>query len=390
MSNNKFIIYGKPCYGKEEISSINKVAKSYWIGTGKQVDKFEKNFSKYKNSKFATALNSCTAALHLSLLSLKPNLGDEVITTPMTFASTVNSIILSGCKPVLVDINKNNLNINENLIKKKITKKTIAIMLVHFAGLPCNMDPIIRLANKYKIKIIEDCAHAIESKYKNKNTGTFGYSGCFSFYSNKNITTGEGGMLICKKKNTANQIKILRLHGMSRDAWRRYWPRNKTKKWNHYDIVEVGHKYNMIDLNAAFGIEQLKKINFMHKKREKIYKKYRKDLKDLPLFFQEEEGYKYKHAYHLFPIILDKVRTRKKRDNLLFFLNTNNIGVGVNYRSVTQLSYFKKKYKWNNKTCKVASYIGNNILSLPIYPDLSIKQQNYIISKIREFFKNKK
>ena len=128
----------------------------------------------------------------------------------------------------------------------------------------------------------------------------------------------------------------------------------------------------------------------MHKKREKIYKKYRKDLKDLPLFFQEEEGYKYKHAYHLFPIILDKVRTRKKRDNLLFFLNTNNIGVGVNYRSVTQLSYFKKKYKWNNKTCKVASYIGNNILSLPIYPDLSIKQQNYIISKIREFFKNKK
>ena len=176
---------------------------------------------------------------------------------------------------------------------------------------------------------------------------------------------------------------------MSRDAWRRFWPRNKTKKWNHYDIIEVGHKYNMIDLNAAFGIEQLKKINFMHKKRERIYKKYMKDLKDLPLFFQKENHYKFKHAYHLFPIILDQTRTKKKRDNLLFYLNKQNIGVGVNYRSVTQLSYFKKKYKWSDKTCKIASYIGNNILSLPIYPDLSIKQQNYVISKIREFFKNK-
>ena len=390
MSKKQFIVYGKPCYGKKEISRVNKVVKTYWIGTGKQVNIFEKHFARYKSSKFATALNSCTAALHLSLLSLNPKPGDEVITTPMTFASTVNSIILAGCKPVLVDINRNNLNIDENLIEKKITKRTIAIMLVHFAGLPCNMDPIIRLANKYKIKIIEASAHAIESKYKNKNTGTFGHAGCFSFYSNKNISTGEGGMLICKQKKIDNRIKVLRLHGMSRDAWKRFLPRKKIKKWNHYDIIELGHKYNMIDLNAAFGIEQLKKINSMYKKRERIYKKYIEKLKDLPLFFQEEKRYAFKHAYHLFPIILDKKRTKKTRDNFLFYLNKENIGAGVNYRSVTQLSYFKKNYKWNEKTCKVASHIGNNILSLPIYPDLSAKQQNYIISKIKYFFKNKK
>ena len=185
MSKNNFIIYGKPCYGKEEIDSINKVARSYWIGTGKQVENFEKKFIKYKQVKFASALNSCTAALHLSLLSLNPKPGDEIITTPMTFASTINSIVLSGCKPVIVDINKNNMNIDENLIEKKITKKTIAIMIVHFGGLPCNMDPIINIARKYKIEIIEDCAHAIESKYKNKHTGTFGYSGCFSFIQTK-------------------------------------------------------------------------------------------------------------------------------------------------------------------------------------------------------------
>jgi len=389
MSKNQFIVYGKPCYGKEEISSINKVVKSYWIGTGKQVNIFEKSFARYKHSKFATALNSCTAALHLSILSLNPKQGDEVITTPMTFASTVNSIILAGCKPVLVDINRNSLNIDENLIEKKITKKTIAIILVHFAGLPCNMQPIIHLANKYKIKIIEDCAHAIESKYKNKSTGTFGHAGCFSFYSNKNITTGEGGMLICKEKKIDSKFKVLRLHGMSRDAWKRFLPRKKGGKWNHYDVIELGHKYNMIDLNAAFGIEQLKKINSMYKKRERIYKKYTEKLKDLPLFFQEEKRYKFKHAYHLFPIILDKKKTKKTRDGFLFYLNKNNIGAGVNYRSITQLSYFKKNYKWNEKTCKVASYVGKNIISLPIYPDLSIKQQNYIISKIRYFFKNK-
>ena len=391
MANKKFIIYGKPCYGKEEISSIIKVAKSYWIGKGIQVNKFEKNFANYKKAKFAAALNSCTAALHLSLLILKPKEGDEVITTPMTFASTVNSIILAKCKPVLADIRKDSFNIDENLIEKKITKRTIAIMIVHFAGIPCNMTPILRLAKKYNIKIIEDCAHAIESKYKNKHSGSFGYTGCFSFYSNKNITTGEGGMLICSKKNISNEIKILSLHGMSRDAWGRYWPKEKQKKkWNHYDILKVGHKYNMIDLNAAFGIEQLKKIGLMHKKRVGIYKRYKKGLTSLPIIFQEAKDYKFKHAHHLFTVVLDKKKTKLKRDDLLLYLSKNKIGVGVNYRSVTQLSYFIKKYKWNSNTCKIADYIGKNILSLPIYPDLKVSQQNYIISTIKKFFNNNK
>ena len=322
------------------------------------------------------------------MLNLKKN--DEVITTPLTFAATINSIILAGGKPVLTDVRTDTYNIDEKLIEKKITKKTKAILLVHFGGIPCDMDPILKIANKYNLKIIEDCAHAIESTYKNKNTGTFGYTGCFSFYANKNITTGEGGMLICKDGAIAKKVEIMRLHGMSRDAWKRYMPEGIIPKkglvWDHYDIKYVGLKYNMIDINAALGVSQLKKINSMLLERGKIVKNYRSGLKGLPIFFQNTDDYKFKNAHHLFTIVLDKKKTKKERDYLLRFLNENGIGVGVNYRAVTSMSCYKKLFKWDAKTCANANYIGNNILSLPLYPGLKKKEQTYIIKKIKEFF----
>lgn len=391
MKKYKFIQYGKPNLGPEENSKLKSVLKSNWIGTGPIVHQFEKNFSRYKKSNFARALNSCTAALHLSLLSLKLKKNDEIITTPLTFAATINSIILSGAKPVLVDIRKDTFNIDETLIEEKISKKTKAILIVHFGGIPCDMDPIIKIAKKYNLKIIEDCAHAIEAKYKDKHTGTFGYTGCFSFYANKNITTGEGGMLTCNNKHLADQIEIMRLHGMSRDAWKRYWPKGIIPKkglvWDHYDIKYVGLKYNMIDINAALGIIQLKKISPMLTARKKLVEFYRKNLKDLPIFFQEKGNYKFKNAHHLFTIVLDNKKTNKKRDLLLRYLTDKGIGVGVNYRSVTEMSTYKKLFRWNARTCKNASYIGNNILSLPIYAGLKKKDQNYIIRNLRNFFK---
>ncbi|MBD1173858.1 DegT/DnrJ/EryC1/StrS aminotransferase family protein [Pelagibacterales bacterium SAG-MED01] len=392
MNKHNFIQYGKPYYGSEEDKQVKKVLNSNWIGTGPISQKFEKNFSEYKKVNYAKSLNSCTAALHLSLLLLNLKKNDEVITTPLTFAATINSIILAGGKPVLVDIRNDTYNIDEKKIEKKITRKTKAILLVHFGGIPCDMDPIIKIANKYNLKIIEDCAHAIESKYKNKNTGSFGFTGCFSFYANKNITTGEGGMLICKDKNIAKKIEIMRLHGLSRDAWKRYMPQEKIPKaglvWDHYDIKYVGLKYNMIDINAALGISQLKKITSMLKERNKLVKEYNKHLKHLPVFFQNTNSYKFKNAHHLFTIVLDKKRTKKKRDYLLRYLNEEGIGVGVNYRSVTSMSCYKKLFKWNNQTCKNANYIGNNILSLPLYPGLKKKEQQYIIKKLKKFFDN--
>jgi len=388
MSNKKFIAFGKPTIGNQELNYSNKVMRGRWIGTGPVVQKFEDNFSAYKKAKFSISVNSCTAALHLSLISLGFKAGDEIITTPLTFCSTINSILISGCKPILADVRKDSFNIDENLIEKKITKKTKAILLVHFAGLPCNMDQIIKIAKKYKLKIIEDCAHAIETEYKGKKVGTLGDAGCFSFYANKNITTGEGGMIICKNKTFAKKVKILRLHGMSKDAWKRYLPDSVpvNKKNSHYDVIYTGYKYNMTDIHASMGVCQLKKIDTMWKKRRMLYEKYLRELSDLPVFFQNALEYKFKHAFHLFVIIIDKTKTTKSRDSLINFLQKKKIGSAVHYRSVTEMSHYKKILNWNNNDFPNSFYIGQNTVSLPLYPDLTIKEQSYIISQVKNFF----
>ncbi len=389
MHKNKFISFGKPYLGSAELKSVKKVIDSAWLGTGEITNQFEKKFTKYKKTKFAVSLNSCTAALHLSILSLNLKKNDEIITTPMTFASTINSIILAGAKPILADIESDSYNIDPNQIIKKINKKTKAILIVHFAGLPCDMNKIVSISKKYNIKIIEDCAHAIEAKFEKKNVGNFGFSGCYSFYSNKNITTGEGGMLTCKDKKLADKIRIMRLHGMSRDAWKRYMPDSTPKNlpYQHYDILYTGLKYNMIDLNAALGIQQLKKINLMWKKRQKIFKKYFEELKKYPITLQQTSKYNYKHAYHLFLFVFDhkKYKIKNVRDKFLQFLNNKNIGGGVHYRSVTSMTNFKNLFKWNKNTCPISVKVGENIVSLPLYPGLTKKEQNYIIKNVKIF-----
>lgn len=389
MINKKFIPFGRPFIENEEIRSVSNVMKSKWIGSGAVTEIFENNFKKYKKSKYSLSVNSCTAALHLSLIYCGIKYNDEIITTPMTFASTINSIVLSGAKPILADIDPNNFNINPKEIEKKITKKTKAILIVHLAGLPCDMKSIMKIVKKYKLKLIEDCAHAIESKYHNKHVGNFGDTGCFSFYTTKNLTTGEGGMIICNKNDIYKKIRVARLHGLSKDAWKRYLPENvkNLTKFQHYDVTEIGFKYNMIDINAAMGIVQLKKIENSWKKRKKFFEIYRKKLLDLPIRFQKFKDKNIKHAYHLFLIVIDKNNTKKNRDDLLEFLKKNNIGCGVNYRTVTDMSVFKKKFGWNSNTCKNSKYLGDNTLSLPLYPDLKIKDIDYICEKIRKFFK---
>ena len=388
MSSRKFISFGKPFVDAKEINSVNKVIRSFWLGTGKVTQNFENRFSKLKKIKHAISVNSCTAALHLSLMSLNLKKNDEVITTPMTFASTINSIILTGAKPVLVDIRPDTLNINEKKIEKKINRRTKALLIVHFAGLPCDMKKILKIVKKYKIKLIEDCAHAIETKYENKNVGSFGYSGCYSFYSNKNITTGEGGMFTCHNTKVAEKIKVMRLHGMNRDAWKRYLPNSvkKNSPYQHYDILYTGLKYNMIDLNAAIGIEQLKKVNKMWLKRKNLYNRYLKNLKDLPICVQGTKDYNYKHGYHLFLFYFDKRKIKKNiRDKFLRYLNKNNIGAGVNYRSITNMTNYKKIFKWKDNLCPISNSVGLNTVSLPLYPSLKRTEQDYIIKKVRLF-----
>ena len=386
----KFITFGVPNIGKTEIQLLKKTINSKWIGSGPTTEIFEKKFKNYKNSSYSLSLNSCTAALHLSLISLGIKKGDEVITTPMTFCSTINSILLVDAKPVLVDINPNTFNIDETKIEQKISKRTKAMIIVHFAGLPCNMKPIQKICKKHNIKLIEDCAHAIESKYYNKHVGNFGDTGCFSFYATKNITTGEGGMLTTNNSNIYKKIRIMRLHGLSKDAWKRYLPDSidNSNKFQHYDVKEVGLKYNLIDLNSSLGIPQLEKIEKNLIKRKKLHNFYVQKLEGLPIKFQNIRPYPNKFAHHLFLIVFDSSKTNKKRDELISFLNKNRIGTGVNYRSVTDMSIYRKKLNWSNKTCPISKKIGDNILSLPLYPSLTFAQAKYITNKVSEFFKN--
>lgn len=385
----KFITFGKPSITSREVNSVLKVLNSSWLGTGPVTKKFENNFKKYKKSNFAISVNSCTSAIYLSLKLLNIKRGDEVITTSMTFCSTVNAIIHSGAKPILVDIEKDTFNIDYRSIQKKITKKTKAIIVVHFAGLPCDMDKILNITKKNNIKIIEDCAHAIESEYKRKKTGNFGIAGCHSFYVNKNITTAEGGMITTNKSSYEKQLVNLRLHGMTKDAWKRYLPQSKIKDKSYfYDVTNPGYKMNLSDFQSSIGLIQLDRINLMWIKRKKLYNYYLKNLKNLPIKFQKKPMYDHKHAYHLFLIVIDKSKTNKTRKELVNHLKKNKIGFGIHYRAINELSYYKKKFRLSEKSFPNSTYLGNNSVTLPLYPDLKIGQIKKICKNLEIFFKS--
>ena len=382
----KKIIFGKPDIGKHEMNAVKKVISSSWIGTGPIANSFEKEFKKYKRANYALAVNSCTSALHISLITLGIGKGDEVLTTPMTFSSTINSIIHAGAKPVLIDIDQNTFNIDPKLIEKKISKKTKAIIIVHLGGLSCEMDKILKITRKYKLFLIEDCAHAVESKYKGKHLGTFGDAGCFSFYSTKNLTTGEGGMILYKKKKLFDKAKVISLHGLTKDAWKRSKRDKEITKNFHYDVKEVGYKYNLTDINASIGLVQLAKLEKNLLKRRKLFNYYSKRLKKLPVNFQKFDNRIHRHGCHLFIIVLQKNKFKKKRDKLFSFLISNKIGCGINYRSVTDMSIFKKKFGWNSKTCPNSKYVGDNTISLPLHPNMKKTDIDYICSKILKFY----
>ena len=374
----KFITFGKPSLYPGELKEITNTLKSGWLGTGPKSYKFEKNFSNYTNSKYSLALNSCTAAIFLTLKHLGLKKGDQVITTPLTFCSTVSSILHVGATPVLADINQETLNIDPQEIEKNITTKTKALIIVHFAGKICDMQSIRKICNKYNLFLIEDCAHAIETKLDNKNAGTFGDFGCFSFYVTKNLSTGEGGMIISKKKKAIQELRTLSLHGMDRDAWKRYGKSG----FKHYDIVKAGFKFNMSDIHASIGIHQLNNIEKAWKKRELIWNTYMKAFKNLPVVLPKKIPPNEKHSYHLFSII---VKSNKVREKLLNYLQKNNIGCGVHYKSINKYKFYKNKII-NRKKNLIADKIGETILSIPIYESLRKNEIKFIVDKFKKFF----
>lgn len=376
---DNFLVFGSPRIGDDEINEVVATMRSGWLGTGPKVARFEKDFSHYKQSPHTAAVNSCTAALHLSMLAIKLKPGDEVITTALTFCATVNAIIHTGATPVVVDVDPISMNIDPAKIIDKINSKTKAIIPVHFAGRCCDMDAIQQISNQYGIDIIEDCAHAIESTYKGKTSGSFGRFSCFSFYVTKNIVTGEGGMVIARDKKDIEQIRILALHGMSKHAWSRF----SDDGYKHYQVVECGYKYNMMDLQAAIGIHQLKKIDHYWEKRQSVWQRYNKALKNLPIGLPAKEESNSRHAYHLYTILIDKEKCGISRDAFLSAMTAHNIGVGVHYLSIPEHPYYQETFNWRPEDYPESMRIGQQTVSLPLSANLSDKDVDDVILAVK-------
>ncbi len=372
-----FLVFGAPRIGKAEIDEVIDCLKSGWLGTGPKVARFESDFSDYKGGAQAIAVNSCTAALHLSLLAAGIGPGDEVITTALTFCATINAIIHAGAKPVLVDVDPVTMNIDVTKIPAAITPKTKAILPVHFAGRPCDMDAILNMADNHRLFVIEDCAHAIEAEYKGRKAGTFGDFGCFSFYVTKNVVTGEGGVIICRDKEIASRLKQLALHGMSCDAWKRF----SDVGYKHYFVVEPGFKYNMMDIQAAIGIHQLTRVESNLVRREKIWKIYDEAFAGLPLTFPSQSEANTRHARHLYTVLINS-DSPIERDAFIKKMTSFNIGVGVHYMSIPEHPFYQKAFSWKPEQWPNSMKIGRRTVSLPLSPKLSDRDVKDVIEAV--------
>jgi len=394
----KYLVFGSPLIEEEEIQEVVETLRSGWIGTGPKVAKFEEMVSDYIGSKHAVALNSCTAGLHLSMLVLGVGPGDGVITTPMTFAATANSIIHCGGRPIFVDVNPETMNIEPSEIERYITnncdyEKGVlrdrklgcnikAILPVHLAGRPCDMDRIVAIAKKYGLYLVEDAAHAIESIYKGRKIGTVGDIASFSFYVTKNVVTGEGGMVTTDNEEWAEKIKVYALHGMSKGAWKRF----SDAGYKHYEVVYPGYKYNMMDIQAALGIHQLRRVEGNLKIREALWAEYDKLLCDLPLKTPAPPEPDTKHARHLYTVMVDIEKKHLSRDDVMERLHEKKIGTGIHYIALHLHPYYQQTYGYKRGDFPAAEYTSDRTLSLPLSPKLSMEDVRRVAGSLKEIF----
>lgn len=361
----RFLVFGAPVLGEEELAGIEDCLRRRWIGTGPRVAAFEHAFAEFKQAPHAIAVNSGTAAMHLAMLANDIGPGDEVITSTMTFCSTVNSIGHAGAAPILVDCDRQTFNITADRIAERITERTKAVLVVHVCGRCCDMDPIVKLCRDRGLLIIEDCAHAIEAHYHGIPAGLIGDVGCFSFYATKNLTTGEGGMVLTRDADVAAEVKTLANHGMSANAWHRYGDTG----YRHYTVERAGYKYNMPDINASIGLVQLSKLEERAKRRAEIWAQYTETLADLPCQLPPPEEADTRHARHLYTPLLELENLSATRDEILDAMTAENIGVGVHYLPVHQHPHYRDR--WNSDTFENADWIGERTMSLPLTGELT-------------------
>ncbi len=374
-----FLPYCLPHITEEEINEVVLTLKTGWIAKGPRTIEFERKFSEYVGSKFAIGMNSCTAALHVALVVAGVGAGDEVITTPMTFAASANTIIHTGATPVFVDIDPETGCIDPDDIEKKITQRTKVIVPVHYSGQACDLDRIYEIAQRYNLFVSEDAAHAIFTRYKEKMIGTGTKDTVsYSFYATKNLCTGEGGMLVTDNENIADRARMLVTHGMNLNAWNRY---AKGGKWM-YDIQEAGYKYNMFDIQAALGLKQLERLNEMQKRREEIALRYKNAFAGLDSFDIPVSGScTTTHSWHLYVIRLNLDKLTIDRSRFIEELHERNIGASVHFMPVHLMSAYRKFGYKEGDLPKSESY-SKSIVSIPLYSNMSDKDVDDVIRAI--------
>lgn len=368
--------YFQPAIGEDEIREVVHTLNSGWLTMGAKTIEFEQLLAKYIGAKHAIALNSCTAALHLSLIALGIGKGDEVITTPFTFASTGNVIVQVGAKPVFVDIEKDTYNIDPERIREAITPQTRAMVPVHYAGQPCDMNPIVEIAQEHDLYVIEDAAHAIGAEYKGRKIGTFGDTTCFSFYATKNMTTGEGGAITTNDDRLADKFRVLRLHGINKDAWKRYAAGGS---W-YYEIEDCGWKYNISDIQAALGIPQLRKLDKSIETRRKYVGIYNKEFRNLGGIVIPYERTDVKHVYCLYPILLKKL----DRNEFVETMKGKGIGCSVHFIPLHLHPFYREKFGFKKGDFPNAEWVYEREVSLPLYPKMNEEAVWRVVATVRE------
>lgn len=368
-----------PDITQQDREAVLEAINSRWLTGGPRVTKFEEQFASYVGVKYAVAVNSCTAALHLTMRALDVGPDDEVIVPTLTFAATANASLFCGAKPVFADIDEKTFNISPQDVLRRITARTKAIIVVHYGGQPCDMNEIMQIAEEHKLAVIEDCAHSLGASYFSKQTGSIGTAGCFSFYPTKNITTLEGGMVTTNDKDLAHRISIMRSHAMTRGAWER----SDSLTW-YYDVVDLGYNYRLNEVQAALGMSQLSRVDEMNNQRIErahYYTQRLKKVKGLILPFESENR---THVYHLYVVRVVKRKFGMSRDQLFRELSEKGIGLSVHYTPLHLLSYYKKKLNCKLGDYPIAEQISKEILSLPLFPGLIHEQIDFVVRQLED------
>ena len=382
MAREQFLPFSPPSIGEEEVQEVVDTLRSDWITTGPKTRRFETEFAAYVGAPAALALNSCTAALHTALVSLGVGPGDEVITTALTFAASVNVIEHVGAKPVLVDVEPDTLNIDPVKVEAAVTPRTKAILPVHYAGHPVDLDGIQKVANARGILVVEDAAHALPASYKGRRIGSGSNPVAFSFYATKNLTTAEGGMLT-GDPDFIERARVLSLHGMSRDAWRRY---DKGGSW-YYEVVAPGFKYNMTDIQASLGLWQLRKLEAFQRRRREVVRTYNEAFRDVDALELPVERPEVEHAWHLYVLRLRLEALRINRDQFIQELKARNIGTSVHFIPIHLHPYYRDKYGYKPADFPVAYSNYLRMLSLPLSPRLTDQDVADVIEAVLDVVK---